>query len=230
MKDFLLKTKFLGAALVLVYALLIAGLAAPKVSALVKASVPTVSQEVKYFLPITIENGEVVSPKDTVLEREFISNGQNVRVVLDTRVDELDATSLSGTGFFVSKKYLYAVSPQKTEIRNLAQLPNMVINDEMVDLFADQVIQKAGKWMFISIFSGLLIFTSLSILLYTLLLAWPMSAWLKIPFSTTLRINTLVYILLALVSYVLKFNFGFIVSLILMIACHVFLVKSEKIS
>ena len=215
MKDFLLKTKFLGVALVLIYALVLASLATPTINNLIRTSVPQAAQEIKYFLPITIENGVIVSPENTVLEREFDANGQKVRIVLDTRVDEFAATNLTETGIFISKKYLYAISPQKTEIRSLSQMPNMIIDDEVVDQFADQL--------------GLLIFVSVAILLYTLLLAWPMAAWAKVSFAQTLRVTTVAYVLLAAVSYVLSFNFSIIATLVILAVSNVAVVKSAQI-
>ena len=229
MKDFLLKTKFLGVALVLIYALVLASLATPTINNLIRTSVPQAAQEIKYFLPITIENGVIVSPENTVLERDFDANGQKVRIVLDTRVDEFAATNLTETGIFISKKYLYAISPQKTEIRSLSQMPNMMIDDEVVDQFADQLVQKSSKWMFVSIFFGLLIFVSVAILLYTLLLAWPMAAWAKVSFAQTLRVTTIAYVLLAAVSYVLSFNFSIIATLVILAVSNVAVVKSAQI-
>ena len=49
-------------------------------------------------------------------------SGMVFNVVLDTRVDEFEASKLSNNGLYVSRKYIYGVSPQKTEIRSLVRI------------------------------------------------------------------------------------------------------------
>ena len=60
MKDFLLNKKWVGFFALLIYALIVAVFVSKSSKEAVLRYGPTVAAEIEYFLPITVENGEIV--------------------------------------------------------------------------------------------------------------------------------------------------------------------------
>jgi len=202
MKELLLGKKWFGAMVLAVYALAVAYWATGFAVNVIKQTMPQVEQELAAFLPVVIEKGEVVIPKDAIISKVY-GQGNNMRnIVLDTRVDELETSELKGKGVYLSRKYLYIVSDIKTEVHPVNKLPDMVIDAETLH-DASQIIQdKAGGYIFAGIFLFLLIFSAAAIGLYSLAMHWALSGMFNITFNQTLRINTLSYIVISALSFI----------------------------
>ena len=184
-----------------VYALAVAYWSTGFAVNVISQTMPQVEQELSAFLPIVIEKGEVIVPKDTIISKVY-GQGSNVRnLVLDTRVDELETSELNGKGVYLSRKYLYIVSDVKTEVHPVNKLPDMVIDAETLH-DASRIIQdKAGGYIFAGIFLFLAVFSAAAIGLYSLAMHWALSGLFNITFSQTLRINTLSYIVISALSF-----------------------------
>lgn len=74
------------------------------------------------MLPIKVENGEVVEPRNTIKTAKLHFNEHtesiNLPIVIDTRIDTLDVSHLKG-GIYLTQKNLYTVNAQKREIKIL---------------------------------------------------------------------------------------------------------------
>ena len=223
MKEFITKNKWMGFVAVLAYAVFMAVYATQAVVPVAKEYIPVVAKEVDQFLPITIENGEITEPIDTVISKTYGSNGQEAKVVLDTRVDEFETSELEATGLYISKKYIYGVSPQKTEIRSFEKmkLPKVVINSENLKTFTEIAEKSLGKYVFGGVFVFLFLAAVISIPLYTVCMHWIIAIWFKTPFTQTLFINSLTYVVLALLGFFSPINLGVLVSFVAYIAVNV---------
>lgn len=210
MKEFLLGKKWFGAMALAIYALAVSYWATGFSVNIIRQTMPQVEQELAAFLPVVIEKGEVVIPKDTIISKVY-GQGNNARnIVLNTRVDELETSELNGKGVYLSRKYLYIVSDIKTEVHPVNKLPDMVIDAETLHDAAQIVQDKAGGYIFAGVFLFLLIFSAAAIGLYSLAMHWALSGMFNITFNQTLRINTLSYIVISALSFV-----GLNVSIIL---------------
>lgn len=223
MKEFLAKNKWMGFVAVLAYALITAIYAAQIIVPTVKEYLPVVAQEADQFLPITIENGEITSPVDTVISKTYGSGANEAIVVLDTRVDEFETSALEKPGLYISKKYMYGVTPQKTEIRSFEsmQVSHMVIDSEGIKTVTDYITKNIGKYLFGVVFIVLLLFSCVAILLYTILMHWIVAIWFKQPFSQTLFINSLTYVLISVLGIFTTFDLSTIVRFVAFIAVNV---------
>lgn len=223
MKEFITQNKWMGFVAVLVYAVFMAVYATQAVVPVAKEYIPVVAKEVDQFLPITIENGEITEPVDTVISKTYGSDGDEAKVILDTRVDEFETSELEATGLYISKKYVYGVTPQKTEIRSFAnmQLPKVVINSENLKIFSEAVERNLGRYVFGGVFVFLFLAAIISILLYTVCMHWIIAIWFKTPFSQTLFINSLAYVIFALLGFFSPINLGVLVSFVAYIAVNV---------
>ncbi len=234
MKELITKNKWLGFIAIIVYALIAAGYATHTIVPFVQQYMPAVSEEIKSFLPVTFENGEIVEPQDTVISKEYDVGGDKVKIVMNTGVDEFDTLDLRNQGLYISRKYIYAVSERKTEIQSFEklQMPNMVVNDEIVDLTAAEIEKNIGKYMFVTTFFAFLIFSAIAVLLYTLFMHWIIRIWFKIDFSQTLFVNSVAYVILSLLSLLTPFNIGIIIMFVALIAANVGInsaVKEENV-
>ena len=223
MKDFITKNKWLGFIVVILYALFAAGYATHMVVPFVHQYMPTVTEEINSFLPVTIENGEIVAPQDTIISKSYDVGGDNIQVVLNTGVDEFETSELKNQGLYVSRKYFYAVSDRKTEIQSLEKLqfPNMVIDSEIVKSAATAVEENLGKYMFLVTFFAFLIFGGLAVVLYTLCMHWIVRLWFRVNFTQTLFVNSIAYVALSLLSLLTPFNIGVVIMFVALIAANV---------
>ena len=230
MKELITKNKWMGFIAVLLYALISAFYTADVAVPLIKEYAPVIAKETEQFLPITIENNEIVDPADTVISKTYGSGRSEAKVVLDTRVDKFEASDLTEQGLYVSRKFIYAVSKQKIEIRSLESLriPNMVIDRNIVKVWTDAIEHNVGKYIFGAVFAFMLVFSCAAILLYTVCMHWIIAIWFKSPFSQTIFINSITYVALGLLHILVTFNISIIVTFVALIAANVGVCSSIK--
>ena len=223
MKELITKNKWFGFVAVVLYALISAFYTVDVVVPFVKEYLPAVTEEAEQFLPITIENNEIVEPANTIISKTYGSGSSEAKVVLDTRVDEFETSALTTQGLYISRKFIYGVSRQKTEIRSLEsmKLPNMVISSDVVKSWAAAIEKNVGKYIFGAVFAFMFLFTCAAILLYTVCSHWIVAIWFKQPFSQTLFINTIAYIAIGLLHIFVAFSMGVIVTFVALIAVNV---------
>ena len=202
MKNFLLQNKWLGFVALLIYALIASAVVSKSGIELVKQYTPVVVQEAEQFLPITLQDGEIVAPQNTIISQTYgdDENEMKFSVVLDTSRDEFEATSLNKPGLYVSKKFIYGVNGQKTEIRSLKEFPDGTLDKETLDAGADLFVKNVQKYMFPLYALVTLIIAMIAVLIYTLVMHWLLAIMFKVNFGQTLRVNTLVYAVISIIE------------------------------
>ena len=219
MKDLILKKGGIGILVVLLVSLVVSVYYTKKIKTVITDIAPAVQQEVSGFLPITIQKGEIVAPKDTFISKDY-DNG-NGKVVLDTRVAEFEPSSLKATGVYVSRKYIYSYDGRKIEIYSLSNFPDVVIDEEFVSTGMNYINQHAGKFIFAIIFVGALIGIGVAVLVSTVLMHWLMALLFHVGFGYTLRINTLTYSILFLLSAFAGLSFSILINFMILVAANV---------
>jgi len=228
MKEILLDKKWIGAAALVVFSLLVAGFFTNFGVKFVKQYAPVVEQEVDSFLPVTIANGEIVAPQDTLISKTYGSEANGGKVVLDTRVDEFETSALKDKGLYISRKYAYIVSDNKTEIRDFKSFPNITLDEEVVHEFFKIAQDKAGGYIFSGIFAFFFVFAAFAIGLYSLVMYWPLKMIYHHGFAYTLRINTFAYIAVTALTMLFGFNLSIIVTFVILFGANCGVFESLK--
>ena len=230
MKKFLTK-KWLAPIVLFAYVLTLSLFLVNKITPSLKELLPVVIQESDAFLPITIQNGEIVEPVNTVINKSYSNNGETFNITLDTRTEKLDLNSLSNEGIYLSKKCIYMVSKEETRVRCLSSSQSqepIVITKETVERLADYLNKHMGT--FLGVFFAVILFVVLYliILFYTIIMHWIVALLTKTTFGQTLFINTFVYIGCNLVEIFYSINIGFWLKVILLICFNFIICKSVK--
>lgn len=223
MKNFLLNNKWLGFIALLVYALIASAVVSKAGIALVEQYTPVVTAEAAQFLPITLQAGEIVAPQNTVISQAYDvdDNGMKFNVVLNTTRDEFEATSLTEPGLYVSKKFIYGVNWQKTEIHSLKEFPDGTLDKETMDEGAELFVKNTQKYMFPLYAVIALIGAMIALLIYTVLIHWLMAIMFKVNFGQTLRINTLIYAVVSVIAVLSGMYIGWLMMLGLMLLLNI---------
>lgn len=224
MEKNLLNTKWLGTICVVVVSFIFAYLACGYAANAIKTLMPTFVEEASQFLPITVENGAIVEPKDTLISKSYGVGDKTFNVVLDTRVDEISVEDLGNQGIYFSRKFIYGVKSDRTEVRSLSDMSNMTIDQDMLLQGAEWMENKSGGYIFASLFFGLLIYFSLAILLYTIVLHLVVGIAMKVGFGRTLRVTTLGYLALFIIG-AFTVSIGVIVTFILLLGINCLVAK-----
>lgn len=228
MKKFLIEQKWVGVGLAIIMSLIIAWITTTKTVKFVQAVSPYISEEAKGFLPLTFEDGVITEPQNTVITKEY-RYGDNdegvVRVVLNTEVDELSSDDIKDNGIYFSRKYMYAVSPQKTEIRTFEDFPNMTVDQEMFDTGMKWLETKVSGYLFVTVFFMLLAWIGIAVLLYAAISQLLLGRVVPSAFAHTLRITTLGYLALLIIELVTGFSINFLIKLVLLILLNYFINK-----
>ena len=216
MKEFLLNKKWVGAVALFLYVAAVSTFFTGLTVKYIKQAAPTVERELVDFMPIRFENGMIVEPEDTIITKSYNYGNVEHKIVLDTRVDELENSELKVKGLYVSRKFVYFVSDLKTEVRSLKNQPDMVIDEEMVRNTMDDIQNKSGKYIFLILLIAFWIFTAAAIGLYTLAMHWAFAKMFHNSFSQTLRINTFAYVAVSAIIVVFGFNIGIIGTFVIL--------------
>lgn len=219
MEKTLLNTKWLGATCVVLVSFIFSYLACNYAVKAMNTFMPTVVTEVSQFLPITVENGAIVEPKDTLISRNYGNDERPYMLVLDTRTDELNAENIKNQGLYISRKFIYAIARDKTEIRSLSSFANMTIDQEMLVQGAEWLEQKSSGYIFGFLFISLLLYLSIVILLYAAVVHLLLNTMQKVEFKRTLRVTTLAYLGLFIIC-TFTVSIGFIVTFILLFGAN----------
>lgn len=215
MKKFLLDTKWIGALSIFIVSFVFAYLASGYAVKAIKAVSPTVVTEASQFLPITIENGAISEPKDTVISKNYGNEAAPLMVVLDTRVDEFSSDDIKNQGMYISRKFIYGVSTQKTEIRSFDSVPNMTIDRQLLIQGADWLETKSGGYIFAAILLSLIIYIGCAVLIYAAIIHLLVGKAMKVSFGRSLRVTTLGYLVLFILATTVV-SIGIIVTFVLL--------------
>lgn len=201
MKKLLLETRWLGLLAVLAFAAALAGLATKVASQFVKDVAPDVSAEARNFLPITLENGEVVEPANALIQKKYGDEDGAFDVVLNTQVDELGVEDIQTPGVYVSRKLVYVVSNEKTELRSLGAVPDFRLDEDKLDAALQWLDGKLNVALFLVVFLALFVFVSVAILLYSALAQLLVGKRFGADYSRTLRITVWIYLVLTAIAW-----------------------------
>lgn len=228
----IITNKWFGLVVVSVFSLIIALFVASQIKPMFQDVSDGFLKESGEFLPITLKNGEIVSPANTEIRKTYKADKDEVLVVLDTRVDEFTASSLTQEGLYVSKKCVYAVSDKKVETRCFKDTLNtdeeFVLTQEMVEKGMKYINKYIGIFLGFVAFIGIFIFCYAAIAIYTCLMHWMIAWWFKKPFSQTFFTNTWMYILIQCVALGLALTFGFWATFVLLLATNVVICAKNK--
>ena len=230
--NFLLTKKWIGAAVFILSCLLYSAYCMVAVNDAVMQYMPTVKVNISDFLPITIENGMITKPENAIIERTYGSDDDKFKVVLDTRTEEFEPSLLQVTGLYISRSALYTVNSNKNEVRinSLRDVPNMVIDDEIMNAVVTAVEGYIKPVIFGFVMFWVIVAGLVTMGLYSLVLHWIMSAIYKAPYRQTLRLTVYSYIVLSLLGNLFTiphlFILGFIVAAIVNFAVN--MVQKQK--
>ncbi len=107
--------KGIGAIWLLLYSLVIAVFIGVGTKNVGNDMVPTLQNVADQLLPIKVENGTIVEPKETVKAVKLDIEGVVVPIILDTTIDSIDVTNFK-PGIYISRQSAYVVGPTKTQI------------------------------------------------------------------------------------------------------------------
>lgn len=221
MKEIFLDKKWIGCIALCIYSLIASLYGSRLIKEFTAAYLPVAVEETAAFLPITFQNGEIVAPQNTVINKTYGYNNK-MQVVLDTRVDEFEATTLHEQGVYISKKYAYVVRDNKTEIHNFNTIPDTVVTKETIQAGANFIQQKINHYLFIVLFAVCLSISALMVLLYTALTHWLIHIMYGAKFAQTLRINSLFYVLIG-AGQVIGLRPGFLTVLLILAGVNIFI-------
>lgn len=221
MEKMLLRQKWLGVIVVFVVSLLFSVYSAGRITDAYVQIEPQISKEMNYFLPVTFAGGQIVSPQDAIIERTYGTPENPYTVMLNTKVDELNISDLSGGLYFTrSKVYSYDSSKGEIKIQSLDKVPDVTITAQDVGGFLEQFggyLKPTLSLIFTVVFAS---FIGIATLFYTIITHWLFKRLYHADFALTLRVNTLAYSAMFALSFLVDINFGFIVTLLLILACN----------
>ena len=229
MEKFILKQKWLGFLVVLFVSLGFALHWAGQVSSAYAEAEPVIAQETGYFLPIKFAGGKIVAPQDTLIERTYGTATNPYKVVLNTKVEDLNIADLtSGVYITRNKVYSYDASKGETKIQSLEKMPDAEItHQDAIDFMAKfGVYLKPVLGLIIAV--SLMLYFGIVSLFYAVLLHWLFKKLYNADFALTLRVNVLALVVLFILSSVSSLKFGFIVTLLLLGACNILLNEGKK--
>ena len=165
------------------------------------------------FLPITVENGKIVSPENVYKKIDFkfgeaIDNSDVLPIVLDTQ-SETTTVPDAKVGIFIMKDIVYMITPTKIE---KVYLSDGVWDKDKIKGFLDSFIS-----MFSFVMTVLMVvFFFLFLLIKTLIIAWLSKVGLKVmqkntlpDFAGLMRLSALVIAIFDVIMVCISFGLGF---------------------
>lgn len=221
MKEFLLKKKWIGLWAIILVAVLFASYWAGVVSNAYKEAEPVILSEAGYFLPVSVKNGQIVFPKNTIIERTYGMGKNPYKVVLNTEVDDLNVSDLTtGVYFTRNKIYSYDAAKGETKIQSMEKIPDVDISRQDMNDFVETIGKYLNLGLFLIIFAFLSVYMSLIALFGSIVMQWLFKKLYGADFALTLRVNILTSVALFLLSVFLDVYFGLIITFLIMIACN----------
>ncbi len=192
---------------------------------------PQFIQETKHFLPIVIQNGEIISPKNTVIKKSytFKDSNESLDVVLDTQVNEFQSSLAPNGGIYITKKCIYSIN--KSEIR--AQCFNDIIDKLVIDeVFLTEISALISKYLWVGVFLILpiilLVSFYIALLFYSLIIKLVLSIWTKCLFKQVLLINSLLYSVFEILSLLNLFKNGILIRLLVFTVANILIIIHVK--
>jgi len=206
MKNIINYIKFgrgIGARWLFLYAIIVAIVLGISVKTVGYYATPTLQNVADQLLPIKVENGVIVEPKDTVkavkLDAEELSR---FPIILDTTLDVIDTAGLRD-GIYISRKAVYFVNQDQTRIKNFegsVDLPK----DDYTGLFR-QISVYAG-WLtgFLALIFLFILYVALTAFYAIFAVALAKVCKVNLDYPAGMRLSALAYILTSVLMAVLR--------------------------
>lgn len=201
--NYIVSGKGIGALVLLAFAFIAALYFSIWSKVILSDSIPHMQQIADEVLPITVENGKVVIPENTIKEIDLLGSENDVPFpfVIDTTRDTIETQNLT-PGLYLSRSYFYSVSGNKTEtykLKNNFSLPRK----DYTPLF-----QSSIKWLVV--FMAIAGTGGFFLLFFILTLFYAFCANLaalidkkKLSFEVRMRLSTVIFITVYLFSTIL---------------------------
>lgn len=190
-------------------------------------SIPAIQAVADEILPLSIQNGMIVAPQNTIKEINLAGNDkQSFLFVLDTTQDSLNTDNLKD-GIYLSRSHAYTVRGNEVKSVKFSKSFDLPQKDYT------QIMQTSVRWFtLIFIAAGTLILFILNfiiVIFYTFCnrLAC-IIAQKNLSFEAGMRFNSLLYIALCAFLYLLQltgFYIGMLAFFLTMIALQIILTK-----
>jgi len=219
MKDFLLKKKWIGLFSIIIVSLLFAFNRANVVSDAYNDAEPVIANEAGHFFPVGFEGGQIVYPKNTVIERTYGLSENPYKVVLNTEVDDLNISELSSGIYFTRNKIYYVdLAKGETKIQSMEKFPDVEITRDDLNEFLEDIGEYLKPALFLIVFVFISFYIAMIALFGTIAMNWFFKKTYNADFALTLRVNILVSVALFLLGVYLEFSLGLISTLLIMAA------------
>lgn len=227
--DILLKKKWVGALLLIITCFYMSFDISRTFNDLYQYIAPTLKQEVGYFLPISIEDGVIVEPKNKIIQKQY-GDKNKITVELNTETEELDVNNLND-GFYVTKNNLYIVNKAKNKerVQSLENFPNIKINEEIFSSALVSFEQYAYKTILVGGGILFLLWGFLSISFTSAIASIFIPERWNFKFRNILRVNTLMFVVYLIVNFGLLIDFSWLWLLVVSVITTVVYAKTQAV-
>ena len=218
--------KGIGTLWILCLALIVAFYSAYTASQLLPPTIPHIQNFADTFLPLKIENGKVIVPENTVIEKTYHLNDEPIVIKLDTTQDMLDGNQPK-TGLYLTRSYLYSVSDARVQRQALPTQLNLEKQNYAPLL---QTLFRHIVWL-IAVIGP--VFNFICFMLAVLFYAWLSSLACALnktalPFKLKMRLNTCLFIAVYIFSTLcdsLSLHISLLSFFLIMLALQIVCVK-----
>ena len=222
--DYIIKGKGIGSLWLLLLGTLLAFLSAYDIHKTVPSVVPHIQQFADEFLPIEIKNGQVVTPQDTIITHTYDFNNIPLTFTLDTTKEVLEEGAKPGV--YLTKSYLYSISEDEVRRQNLADIK--LEKKDYTPLMYRAIRIIVWTTLLCAPFFNFLCFL-IAVAFYALCSALACALSKKqLPFKTKMRLNTVLFVGLYVLTYLLYFvglSVSTLAFFLMMIALQLIVIK-----
>lgn len=116
--NYVRNSKGIGALWIFILALIVAFSSAYAAKKILPIGIPYLQEFADTFFPISIQNGKVVAPENTIISKIYHIEGQPLVITLNTTKDFLDENDHTN-GLYLTRSYLYSVTDDKIQRQKL---------------------------------------------------------------------------------------------------------------
>jgi len=224
--NYVKNSKGIGAFWIFILALIVAFSSAYSAKKLLPIGIPYFQEFADTFFPISIRNGRVVYPENTIISKIYHVDGRPLVLTLNTTKDFLDEGDHT-TGLYLTRSYLYSVTDDKIQRQKLKTDVDLVRQDYTPLL--NNLIKYIVRGIFIvGPFLNFLFFL-LAVVFYAYVTGFAcLISKVSMAFKEKMRLNTVLFIGVYFVSslcYYVGFNLSILSFFLIMLALQLILVK-----
>lgn len=224
--NYIKNSKGIGAFWIFILALIVAFSSAYSAKKLLPIGIPYFQEFADTFFPISIRNGRVVYPENTIISKVYHVEGKPLTLTLNTTKDFLDEGD-HATGLYLTRSYLYSVTDDKVQRQKLNTNIDLVRQDYTPLL--NNLIKYIVRGIFIvGPFMNFLFFL-LAVVFYAYITGFScLISKVSMAFKEKMRLNTVLFIGVYFVSslcYYVGFNLSILSFFLIMLALQLISVK-----